>query len=266
MPPASAWTRAPRRGCSETLRFKAEDVREEAGPAVHTVRSPPAPGPHVEPGSWPGGPALTSASSQARSLPGAPTHTRQHLRWDEAAAWTHGGPPAFAGGLPAALGSSGRAVSSVVTAGVPSVTQLLQDCGSHETWMPPLPPHVAGRGPEMQARQFPPEPQSPHLKRAVVAYLPLGGEVNQDPHGAAQTPRGPTPSWTWAPARSPHPSLAPRKELKTLPSYQPGPLPEACLGAEGCPVPRGPRLLGTQPPPGKEALVSLRLLSGFQEI
>lgn len=43
VPPASPWTGAPRQGCSENLRVKAKDVRAEAGPAVCTVRSPPAP-------------------------------------------------------------------------------------------------------------------------------------------------------------------------------------------------------------------------------
>lgn len=41
-PPANPWTGAPRQGRSETLRIKAKDVRAEAGPAICTVRSPPA--------------------------------------------------------------------------------------------------------------------------------------------------------------------------------------------------------------------------------
>lgn len=89
----------------------------------------------------------------------------------------------------------------------------------------------------MLARQFPPEPRSPHLKRAVVACLPSGAGVGGSkpgPQGAVQTPRR-------LPCPGPRPLPPPRIPawlpggLKALPSYQPGSL------ARGLPWCRGLR-------------------------
>lgn len=130
-----------------------------------------------------------------------PHATASWLGWG----WQPGptGPPACGSGLPAvhrprpttervhrqqALGSHGRAVSSAITAGVPSVAQLPQDCGSRVAWTPPLPPHAAGRGCRDAGRAVPPEPRSPHLERAGVACLPSGGEVKRGPQSGTDTP------------------------------------------------------------------------------
>lgn len=93
-----------------------------------------------------------------------------------------------------------------------------------------------------------------------VACLPSGGEVKR-PAERTDTPPAPRPGPGPSPACSPCPGLGTPEGLKALPLYlSPGPLPEACPGAEGCPVPRGPRLLGTKPRSGKKCLFP-RLLS-----
>lgn len=127
-----------------------------------------------------GGLSLTSASPGPGHCWAPLTHTRYSiLAGMGVAAWTPRGPlpveaaPCAVQPRPTtervhrqqALGSHGRAVSSAITAGVPSVAQLPQDCGSRVAWTPTSSPHAAGRGAEMQAGR----PQS------LVSYLERAG-------------------------------------------------------------------------------------------
>ena len=123
-------------------------------------------------------------------------------------------------------------------------------------------PHTAGSGAEMQAGQVPAEPRSPHLKRAVVACVPAGGEVDQGPQSGTETPQA-HPSWTCAPCPLPasQPGAPGGAESRALVPAQVR-CPRPALVQRAAPSPGDQGSWGPSPCPEKKCL----FLQGFSPV
>lgn len=187
----------------------------------------------------PTGPPACGSGLPAGHRP-RPTTERVHRR------------PGRAVGAPAcplqALGPRGRAVPSAITAGVPSVAQLPQDCGSRVAWTPPLPPDAAGRGAQRRRQGSSPRASvsSPGEGGGGLSAIRWGSEAG--PAERHRHPTGPPRPGPGPRACSLRPGLAAREGLKALPLYQARSLARGLPWCRGLPRPQGTKAPGDQAP------------------